>query len=210
MLSLSWKCFHSESLIGFLSSSFFHHVGLNRLSQPVFGSIDTRDNISGVLVQQVSPVCLFSQRFSTANDDETVFSTSDSHIDPVLVLDEGARSRAYHRHENKIKLTPLRTVNRQDLIFHILLRKTLSNGILLSIVRRDYVDATLSELHEGDVLAPLVPCERLRELLKAEIFQLIDNFHFGVVVERSPLELLNTIGHVDEEEGGVGVHELLG
>ena len=88
------------SLRGLSSSSFVHHVVLNRFVQPIFGSTDTRDDIFSLLVEQVGPVCLFTERFSTPNDDESVLGASDPHVDPVLVLDEGARFGTNHRHEH--------------------------------------------------------------------------------------------------------------
>ena len=54
LIILSRSCFNLGgvvSLRGLSSSSFIHHVVLNRLVEPLFGSTDTRDDICSLFVE---------------------------------------------------------------------------------------------------------------------------------------------------------------
>ena len=64
----------------------------------------------------------------------------------------------------------MRAVNRKDLVFDVVLGKVLSDGILLSVVRSDYVHTVLGELLDGVAWYVGGLFYRLLEHFKAVLF----------------------------------------
>ena len=97
---------------------------------------------------------------------------SDCHIDPVVFLDESSRLSANHSNEDDIELAALGRVDRNNLLFHILLNKLIHNSILLSIVRSYDIDILFLEAQLWDVLYLLMDLFAFLELAEAEVSQI--------------------------------------
>ena len=96
------------------------------------------------------PVGFLFEGCGVAHDDETVLGASNAYVDPVLVLDEGSRTGAYHGDKNEVKFSALRAVDREHLVLDLIVREPLCDCVFLGVVRRDHIDVILCESLDGD------------------------------------------------------------
>ena len=94
-----------------------------------------------------------------------MLGASNTHVDTVLILDEAAWTGSHHRYKDQIELSALGAIYREHLVLYAFISETLRNGVLLSVVGSDHVDAALCELHDRHVFVCLVALEGGRELL---------------------------------------------
>ena len=178
---------------------------LNKLGHlvidPLPGTLKASHHIARVFFKELLPVALLLESPGAAYDDEAMLGTRDSHVNPVLFLDKGTVARANHRDEDEIELTSLGAIDGQDLVVDICLRKSLSDLVLLSVVRSDHVHAILGKLLDRDPRVSLVSLEAFPEHVETVLGQQGYDLCFFFVVVGGTLPLLDTVRNINEEEG---------
>ena len=123
---------------------------------PLSGTVESLDNTVSLFSQKTVPVCFTLESFCIADDDEPMLGSSDADIDPVLLLHKTARAGPHHGHEDQIKFSTLRAINREYLVFNLIFSKVLCNGMLLSVVGSNNIDTVLCEMLNHKLLISLV------------------------------------------------------
>ena len=78
---------------------------------PLLCSSDSLDHTACLLGQKSGPVLFSHKNLGIADNYKPMLGSSNTDIDPVLFLNETARTSPHHGHENQVEFSTLRTVN---------------------------------------------------------------------------------------------------
>jgi len=92
---------------------------------------------------------------------------------------------------------------------HVALDKLVKDGVLLGVVRRDHVNASLAEFDLWNGLNLRMELTALLKLAQTEIYQCISSLSFLEVDKRRAFDLLLTVHDVYEQKWSLGVEEHL-
>ena len=106
---------------------------------PFFGSFKSLNYVVFLHVEESRPIFLPPESVCVAHNDKPMLGSGQGDIDSAVVPDEATWFGPDHRHKDKIKFSPLRAVDGEDLIFNTMLSKFHCNQILLCVVWSDYV-----------------------------------------------------------------------
>lgn len=138
-----------------------------------------------------------------------MLGSSEANIDSILVFDECSAFRSDHRYKDKVELTTLRAIYRQNVVIHFVLGEVFRYEISLRVIRCYNIDALISELHERSVVFLVALLRRFIKLIETEIFERDNDINFLLVQVRGAFECLLAGGHIDEQKWGGREHKLL-